>query len=241
MASDLENWSLEKWLKKLSLRKYKQAFIDNGYDTADLCANLNKEDLDAIGVTNKQHRSTLFTQARKLLLLVDKESYLASEEVVDGPTSSKTITKSSPQLSSGSGHTPPPPTTPPPPSMPPPPSSTHLPDYSEPWNSKALPTTTTTKNGTQPLKKLSMPSNTVDGQSPAHRKTSGQSATLGLASRKAAPPLNPGTELPGYKKESTGGMTLTRLQLKLKIREELFLRNVVLSESPYCWEVRGKM
>ena len=82
MASELENWSLEKWLKKLGLRKYKQAFIDNGYDTADLCANLNKEDLDAIGVHNKTSRSTLFTQSRKLLELFQKEGLMASEEVM---------------------------------------------------------------------------------------------------------------------------------------------------------------
>lgn len=245
MASELENWSLEKWLKRLGLRKYKQAFLDNGYVTPDLCANLQKEDLDAIGVSNKHHRSTLFTQARKLLEVVDKESFLASEEIVDEPTEKKNGDHSS-QLSSGSGRTPPPPTTPPPPSMLPPPSSAvqppPLPDYSEPWNSKALPAcSAATNNGTQPLKKLTISTSssidTMDGPSPVHRKVSGQAATLGSANRKKAP-LSPGApELPTYKREGSAGMTRTRLQLKLKIREELFLRGVVLTEPPYCWEV----
>ena len=236
MASDLENWSVEKWLKKLGLRKYKQSFLDNGYDTAELCASLNKEDLDAIGVTNKQHRSTLFTQARKLLKLVDEESFLASEEIVEESAPAKTKAKKgdqSPQLSSGSGHTPPPPSMPPPPSSAPPPSAAPLPDYSEPWNSKALPlNSSATKNGNQTgLKKLTTGTDVADGPSPVHRKTSGPK-------NRKNPPLSPGVELPVYKREGSAGVTRTRLQLKLKIREELFVRDVVLTEPPYCWEVR---
>jgi len=93
MATTLDNWTLEKWLKKIGMGKYKQSFIDNGYETPDLCANLSKEDLDAVGVTNKHHRSTLFTQARKLLKLVDKDRYLASmEEGVDGEMTEPTPT-----------------------------------------------------------------------------------------------------------------------------------------------------
>lgn len=235
MASDLENWTLEKWLKKLGFRKYKQAFIDNGYETADLCSRLNKEDLDAIGVTNKQHRGSLFTHARKLLELVDKESFLASEEIVDD-VGSRFSASQSPK--SSSGRTPPPPATPPPPSNPPPPSGAKLaplPDYSEPWNSKSLNVSpaAAAKNGLK-MAVATTPSEAPDGPSPAHRKTSRQGS-----GGKKRPPLSPGAgaELPMYKREGSAGTTRTKLQLKLKIREELFARGVVLTEPPYCWEV----
>lgn len=236
MATDLDNWNLEKWLKRLGLRKYKQGFLDNGYDTPDLCANLNKEDMDAIGVSNKQHRGTLFTQARKLLALVDKEAWTASAEVIDRDEAinSKSSQSPSPKFhTAASGHTPPPPPRSGPPASQP---SVALPDYSEPWNSKVA---ATSPAKAQTLKPTAgeQPSDIPDGPSPVHRKGSGQgSGQKGVsASRKKLPPLSPGAELPAYKRE--GSFKLTRLQLKLKIREELFSRGVLLTEPPYCWEV----
>lgn len=241
MASDLENWTLDKWLKRVGLRKYKPAFIDNGYETADLCANLNKADLDAIGVTNKQHRGSLFTHARKLLELVDKESFLASEEIVekDEPGSRPKTKAKSPKLSTR--HTPPPPATPPPPTNPPPPSASSaaqlapLPDYSEPWNSKAI-SPAAVKNGLKMTVAATTPGDSTDGLSPVH---SAVASGPGSGSRKKPPkpPTSPGAELPAYKREGSAGTTRTKLQLKLKIREELFARGVVLTEPPYCWEV----
>ncbi len=293
MASELENWSLEKWLKKLGLRKYKQAFVDNGYDTADLCATLHKEDLDAIGINNKTSRSTLFTQSRKLLELFQKEGLMASEEVPDEQIpklSSKQSPKGSPKgadkkknskdkfpgklaLGGGSGHAPvnavvgaqqqP------------------LPDYSEPWNSNSAPVVPASGGsgsgvggggggggvGALPLLDYSEPWNSnaagpptsptsktpktsltthspagsestdAPARSPAHRQLSGATLPNSTARRKA--PVSPGTDLPPFKK--TGSSGLTRLQLKLKIREELFTRGVVLTEYPYCREVRKRM
>ena len=70
---DWENWSVQEWLKSIGLNKYEDGFIDNGYDTPNLVAKLGKEDLDAIGVTKKKDRSTLFTQAMKLKEVVSKD------------------------------------------------------------------------------------------------------------------------------------------------------------------------
>ena len=283
MASELENWSLEKWLKKLSLRKYKQAFIDNGYDTADLCANLGKEDLDAIGVHNKTSRSTLFTQSKKLLELFQKEGLMASEEVVvvvpkresprlsprPSPTEAKkrnskdsaalgqspvntvavgatqplpdysepwnsnsapSVLTSSGNNGGGSAGVPP----------------LSLPDYSEPWNSNnATGQPTTSPTSKAPKTSLSAAIDAADGpvRSPVHvvsRKLSGggQAATTPNSTPRRKVPVSPGAELPPFKKSGSSG--LTRLQLKLKIREELFTRGVVLTEYPYCREVRLK-
>lgn len=224
--SELESWTLKKWLKKLGLHKYKQAFLDNGYDTVDLCADLKKEDLDAVGVTNKHHRSTLFTQSKKLQELIAKESLEEEdgEEEVDAvdtrkeEKTSKLAVKKPPNLSLADtsqlqG------------------TAQDLSDYSEPWNASApnsqpVPTSPTPKVST--LKPpAGTPSDGVDGLSPGHR--SGQ-PTAGFK-------VPSGTELPAFKGEKSTG--LTRLQLKLKIREVLFSRGVVLSEPQYCKEVKS--
>jgi len=63
----MESWSVEEWLEKAGMGRYAQSFLDNGYDTPDLCANLKDEDLDAVGVVSKQHRSKIFAQAKILL------------------------------------------------------------------------------------------------------------------------------------------------------------------------------
>lgn len=70
---DWENWSVQDWLKSIGMSKYEEGFMDNGYDTPELVADINKEDLDAIKVTKKRDRSTLFTQAMKLKELVSKD------------------------------------------------------------------------------------------------------------------------------------------------------------------------
>lgn len=51
----------------MELEQYTESFVDNGYETVELCANLSNKDMNAIGITNKQHRSTLVIHARMLL------------------------------------------------------------------------------------------------------------------------------------------------------------------------------
>lgn len=60
-------WNVDEWLKKIGLEKYSESFLDNGYETVELCANLCGKDLDAIGINNKQDRGSLVIHARKLL------------------------------------------------------------------------------------------------------------------------------------------------------------------------------
>ncbi len=61
------DWSVADWLFGIQLEQYTQAFLDNGYETVELCSNLTGTDLTAIGVSNRQHRSILHTASRRLL------------------------------------------------------------------------------------------------------------------------------------------------------------------------------
>ena len=58
---------MTEWLEEVGLEEYAESFVDNGYETAELCAQLTGVDMNAIGVTNKHHRSVLHAHARKLL------------------------------------------------------------------------------------------------------------------------------------------------------------------------------
>ena len=75
----MESWSVEEWLENAGMGRYAQSFLDNGYDTPDLCANLKDEDLDVVGVVNKQHRSKIFAQAKILLELEAATSSQAND------------------------------------------------------------------------------------------------------------------------------------------------------------------
>lgn len=223
---------MEKWLKKIRMSKYKQSFQDNGYETADLCASLSKEDLDAIGVSNEHHRSTLFTQAKKLRELVESSCKVVDSADAQPPAPlaaasndklQQLVTRSSSaeeesqhvlknrnsrnRLSMGASSI-----------------QANLTDYSEPWNGASTSTNDTTHTTkAKQIKRVhsSTPTNTADGfvnsrRSVVHKK----------------PPLSPVLADSATKKDSNTGMT--RLQLKLKIREELFIKHVMLSEQPYC-------
>lgn len=50
---------IENWLRSLDLALYTQSFLDNGYDDLEICKQVGEEDLDAIGVQDTEHRSTL--------------------------------------------------------------------------------------------------------------------------------------------------------------------------------------
>ena len=47
------------WLHSLQLVHYTQSFIDNGYDDLEVCKQIGDPDLDAIGVTDPDHRQLI--------------------------------------------------------------------------------------------------------------------------------------------------------------------------------------
>ncbi|KAF5300419.1 hypothetical protein FQA39_LY02218 [Lamprigera yunnana] len=52
------------WLKSLNLCHYGENFIDNDYDDLEICKQVDKPDLDAIGMTNIQHRNVILESVR---------------------------------------------------------------------------------------------------------------------------------------------------------------------------------
>ena len=61
-----QQWDVNSWLQEIGFdKRYTQAFIDNGYDLPSLCANLKDEDLDAIEV-DKEDRNRLFEHVERL-------------------------------------------------------------------------------------------------------------------------------------------------------------------------------
>lgn len=98
-----DEWSVEEWLEKGGLAEYTTAFIDNGYDTPELCASLKVEDLDAIGITNKYHRSIIFTQARQLHVVPDAHSNPAEANFCDASCLAPTSEYSEPWAGGSSG------------------------------------------------------------------------------------------------------------------------------------------
>ena len=60
------DWDVQSWLEEIGYdKRYAQAFIDNGYDLPNLCANLKDEDLDAIEVETDD-RNRLFEHVERL-------------------------------------------------------------------------------------------------------------------------------------------------------------------------------
>ena len=58
--------SVEDWLRSLGFIHYTQAFLDNGYDELEICKEIGKEDLDAIGVRNFKDRTDILNAVARL-------------------------------------------------------------------------------------------------------------------------------------------------------------------------------
>ena len=207
MEESREEWSVFEWLEKAGMSQYAESFVDNGYDTPDLCAVLQNDDLTAIGVTNKKHRSVLFSNARELMNHLN-----TSNEAPDGPVNTPvepivvTLDTSSPTL----------------------PANTTMGSYTEPWQSYTEPWA-----ASSPLHS--------NGVSMKLKKTgSGDKPPLpppNKTKKKHPPPSPLPKDLPAFKRPEGGEAGLTKLQLQLKIREELRGEGLVLSEPPYVDEV----
>lgn len=57
---------MEDWLRSLGFIHYTQAFLDNGYDELEICKEIGKEDLDAIGVRNVKDRTDILNAVARL-------------------------------------------------------------------------------------------------------------------------------------------------------------------------------
>ena len=197
----MEDWSVDEWLKKAGMGKYVQAFLDNGYDTPELCGGLKDEDLDAIGVTSKQHRSKLFAQAK---LLLDLKSTTSQ--------ANGSCNNNNALLSISPSH--PPPT------------------YSEPWTGRGVGHNGVVAHGTD----------ATDSHNAINRKPSGDKPPAKPKRQTHTPkrqthgPVSPSLPPAPYPR-GEGAPMLTKLQLKLKIREELQKDGIFLSEPPYCQKV----
>ena len=58
--------TVEDWLRSLGFIHYTQAFLDNGYDELEICKEIGKEDLDAIGVRNSKDRKDIINAVERL-------------------------------------------------------------------------------------------------------------------------------------------------------------------------------
>ena len=223
MSWDLK-WSLEDWLQKLGLARYVEPFIDNGYDLQELCANLKTEDLDAIGV-KKEHRKRILAESSTL-----REEAMARFKKSKGGGSSGSTDHS------GSSHG-------------------SFPTYTEPWSDEASKhlysevweqpqvDAGVSHGNTPALAQLML--NGGQGQDVADKQkglTFPPVPPLKSPRKKKLPhspasqtsftlPVAPPRPLQG------GGAGLNRLQLKLKVLEELQKDRIILSEPPYSKEV----
>jgi hypothetical protein len=226
------DWSVETWLEALGLGCYTEPFLDNGYDLQELCANLKAEDLDAIGVEDEAHRARIFSEASKL-----RDEARARFKKSKGGGSSGSTDHSGSLGSRGS-----------------------FPAYSEPWSEdsqqqkhvysevweQSPPTDGGGVGGITPaLAQLMMPNGSSGGEK--HRGHTFPPGPPSKVPRKKLP-TSPGPvgsqvsfTLPAPRAAPSGtgggGGGLNKLQLKLKVLEELQKDRVILSEPPYCKEV----
>lgn len=108
---EMEETIVEEWLRSLQLEQYSDSFIDNGYDDLEICKQIGAPDLDAIGVVNPGHRTSLLNAVLLLreegaasVYFTVEEAQLASRDHSSLRNSSGSRGRSS-RSSRGSGST----------------------------------------------------------------------------------------------------------------------------------------
>ncbi|KAK8401820.1 hypothetical protein O3P69_001133 [Scylla paramamosain] len=108
---EMEETIVEEWLRSLQLEQYADSFIDNGYDDLEICKQIGAPDLDAIGVVNPGHRTSLLNAVLLLreegaasVYFTVEEAQLASRDHSSLRNSSGSRGRSS-RSSRGSGST----------------------------------------------------------------------------------------------------------------------------------------
>lgn len=239
-SQSTRNFDVSQWLADFGMKEYSRSFIDNGYDTYELCSDLLDEDLDVMDITNVVHRGAIFYQAQ-LLKKGDNETVdgggkhgesLNGHVQVSGEQSAL---YSEPWTSVQGGAT-----------------------YTEPWgNSSETYTEPWLGGGQQPMKPLSSPRMKpsikpkppgLSLPAPVGDQGGGGGGKTALC-KTPKTPKSPGGSKPAVSKkqprlaETVGEATqqghghLTKLQLKLKLRDELVKDHVDLSDPTYCMDV----
>lgn len=226
-------WSVEAWLEKLGLSSYVEQFLDNGYNLQELCANLKDEDLDAIGVHKELHRTRLFAESSAMR----DEAMARFKKSKDGGSAGSTDHSGS-MGSHGS-----------------------FPAYTEPWGEDGFnhqysevweQTTDGGSHGLTPALVQLMQNGGQGGHAPTDAGEKHKGLTFPHAPPAKAPrkklqtspqtsftlPASPALP-PPRQNATTGG--LNRLQLKLKVLEELQKDRIILTEPPYCKEVSSSL
>ena len=233
MSWDLK-WRVEEWLERLGLASYTEPFLDNGYNLQELCANLKDEDLDAIGVHNDIHRTLIFAESSTL-----RDEAMARFKKSKGGGSAGSTDQSGSMGSHGS-----------------------FPAYTEPWGDEAsVPkhfysdvweqNDGAVRTNTPALAQLMQ--NGGHGQPLADFGDKQKGSTFPTAPPSKAPrkkqlvspgsqtsftlPAAPALPPPRSAQGNTAPVSLNKLQLKLKVLEELQRDRIILSEPPYCKEV----
>ena len=213
IVETMEDWDVQSWLEEIGYdKRYAQSFIDNGYDLPNLCANLKDEDLDAIEV-DKEDRNRLFEHVERLRhysfarVPISYDSQLPNGNILRSPVNANgTVSNGSSSFLTK-------------------PSldnfgASHEPSVKSPDSlgsvSHELPEHPSTSTTEVQLysEALNQPSMHTPKKPPRSLKKQG----------KAIPPLLPASSI-------NGG--LSKLQLKLKLKQELQQDHIFITEAPY--------
>ena len=207
----MSSWSSTRdWLKGFGLEQYHSSFIENGYETQKLCANLKDEDLDGMNITNSRHREILFNQA----LVLWKSSTRSSSFGSESPTATSPQVRDNRKGKSG--------------------------------NVEKLPVITDTDTYTAVFDDTS--SQVPVPSKPIKRKKPPRSPKPSIDSpprphQKGPVKLNPSSFAARQKTEGASMLAsipptlMTKLQLKVRIRDMLARDHIVLSHAKYVTEV----
>lgn len=163
-------WSVADWLTSFGMKECLPKFLQHGYETEKLCANLLAEDMEAMCITDPLHLEVIFSQSKILNTKSEKSAAVANGQA--------------PSFVPG--------------------------EYSTPFDEA---------DGASP--KLPLAKHKVRKSPVLHKKQRKS------AEKHPAPPVESQRSYAG----------LTKLQLKLKIKDEIKKEHIVLSEAPYCREV----
>jgi len=209
----MSDWNVASWLSEIGLKdRYAQSFIDNGYDLPNLCANLKDEDLDAIEVS-QEDRNELFRHVGRLRHWSVARKPIAFDNSLNSSTISSVNSVESFEGSSTAKS-----------------SCAEL--QQQPADSLSASNELSVKS---PDSLRSVSNELPDPTAPSKTEESDMDCKSSAMHAPKKPPRSfkhrvPPPPLPTSPTSSQG---LSRLQLKLKLRQELQKDHIVITEHPY--------